>query len=79
MIKLIQCTFGLHDNYVHLVDYITDPNENDRMVSWDSVEGLISMGAEEKFGPGTERFLREAFEKQEHMKTEIVRRYGLQN
>jgi len=47
------------------------------MVSWHGVEDLISKGAEEKFGQGTEKFLRDAFKKQEYMKTEILRRYGL--
>jgi hypothetical protein len=48
------------------------------MSSWGGVEGLISKGAEEKFGEGTEDFLREAYKRQERMKTELLRRYGLQ-
>lgn len=47
------------------------------MISWNGVEGLISMGAEEKFGHGTAQFLRDAFTKQDYLKTEIPRRYGL--
>jgi len=47
------------------------------MISWHGIEDLISQGAEEKFGHGTEKFLRDAFKKQEYMKTEILRRYGL--
>jgi hypothetical protein len=60
-----------------LSDYVSDPKEEDPMVSWHGVEDLISQGAEEKFGQGTEKFLRDAFTKQEYMKTEILRRYGL--
>ena len=59
------------------MDYISDPNEEDPMISWNGVEGLISMGAEEKFGHGTAQFLRDAFTKQDYLKTEIPRRYGL--
>lgn len=59
------------------MDYISDPLEEHRLISWDGIEGLISQGAEELFGPGTESFLRKAFEKQEYMKVEILRRYGL--
>jgi hypothetical protein len=47
--------------------------------SWDGVEGLILEGAEEKFGVGTEDFLRAAYQKQKYMKTEILTRYGLQD
>jgi len=61
------------------VDYTADPLELNSLVSWDGIEGLISMGAEDMFGPGTEEFLRKAFEKLTYMKTEILRRYGLQN
>ena len=67
----------MNDNRVHLVDYIVDPLELNGLDSWNGVEGLISMGAEEKFGTGTVEFLREAFLKQEFMKIEILRRYGL--
>jgi len=49
------------------------------MVSWHGVEDLISMGAEERFGEGTEMFLRDAFKKQDYLKTEMLRRYGLSN
>jgi hypothetical protein len=49
------------------------------MDSWGGVEGLINGGAEAKFGPGTKEFLLEAFEKQEYMKTEILRRYGMED
>jgi hypothetical protein len=67
----------LEDNHVYLVDYIKDPLENDKLDSWNGIEGLISSGAEEKFGEGTEVFLWEANEKQNFMKTEIFRRYGM--
>jgi len=59
------------------VDYIKDPLENDKLDSWNGIEGLISSGAEDKFGVGTEDFLWEANEKQKFMKTEIFRRYGM--
>jgi hypothetical protein len=49
------------------------------MDSWNGVEGLIADGAEEKFGAGTSEFLRQAYAKQEYMKTELGRRYGLQD
>jgi len=62
-----------------LIDYIVDPLELDGLDSWNGVEGLISMGAEEKFGAGTADFLKDAYVKQEFMKTEILRRYGLQD
>lgn len=62
-----------------VVDYVADPLELDRMESWDGVEGLISSGAEEKFGSGTAAFLREAYIRQEYMKKEILRRYNLPN
>ena len=45
--------------------------------SWYGVEGLITDGADEKFGPGTATFLREAFKQQEVMKAELPKRYGL--
>ena len=67
--------FDLDDEGVSLVDYVRDPIEVDRWVSWRGVEGLIEMGAEEHFGVGMEEFLRRAFEKQEYMKSEINRRY----
>jgi phosphoglycerol transferase MdoB-like AlkP superfamily enzyme len=75
----LRCKFNLYDNHVYLVDYISDPLELDRMDSWNGVEGLISNGAEEKFGVGTAAFLREAFERQEYMRLEIRKRYGLQD
>jgi hypothetical protein len=61
------------------VDYVVDPLEADSLQSWDGVEGLILEGAEQKFGVGTEDFLRAAYEKQKYMKTEILTRYGLQD
>ena len=60
-----------------MVDYIKDPLENDKLDSWNGVEGLISSGAEEMFGEGTAMFLRDAYERQNVMKTEIFRRYGM--
>jgi hypothetical protein len=69
----------LNDDHVRLIDYITDPLELDGMDSWGGVEGLINGGAEAKFGSGTKEFLLEAFEKQEYMKTEILRRYGMED
>ena len=71
--------FHLNDDYVQLVDYVSDPNEEDPMISWHGVEDLISMGAEEKYGEGTEKFLRDAFKKQDYLKMELSRRYGLAN
>jgi hypothetical protein len=65
------------DNLVRLVDYIADPIEESPWESWDGVEDLISRGAEEHFGEGTEEFLREAHQRQEYMKDEIARRYGV--
>ena len=59
------------------MDYINDPYEEDYLESWEGVEGLIAMGAEGKFGPGTAGFLREADRRQTYMKTELLRRYGL--
>ena len=67
----------MEDNHVYLVDYIKDPWESDKLDSWNGVEGLISSGAEEIFGEGTVAFLREADERQNAMKTEIFRRYGM--
>jgi hypothetical protein len=71
--------FNLHDKAVSLVDYVLDPNEKSVWQSWDGIEGLISMGAEEHFGLGTAEFLRKASEREAYMRTEIMRRYGLQN
>jgi hypothetical protein len=51
--------------------------EEDTLSSWSGVTGLIEKGAEEKFGEGTTEFLEEAFKRQEYMKIEIERRYGL--
>lgn len=62
---------------VRLVDYVADPLELVVMESWGGVESLIKDGAEEKFGPGTAKFLREAYERHEYMKHEIFRRYGM--
>ena len=61
------------------MDYISDPDEEDPLTSWNGVEGLIARGAERKFGEGTEKFLRDASKKQDYMKTELLRRYGLSN
>lgn len=47
------------------------------MESWYGVEDLIKKGAEEKFGLGTEKFLRMADEKVKYMKREMLRRYGV--
>lgn len=47
------------------------------MESWSGVEDLIKQGAEGKFGNGTTEFLREANVRQEYMKHEIFRRYGM--
>lgn len=43
------------------------------------VEALISAGAETIFGDGTVEFLREAHRRQEYMRKEIVRRYGMED
>jgi len=56
---------------------VKDPLEVDVMESWQGVDGLIKDGAEEKFGDCTVLFLREAYERQEYLKVEIPRRYGL--
>jgi len=45
------------------------------MESWYGVDDLIQQGAEENFGPATEKFLKEAEEKQKYLKKEILRRY----
>jgi hypothetical protein len=55
-----------------------DPLEHDPLETWGGVEALISAGAEERFGNGTEAFLREADKRQEYMKHEIIRRYGME-
>jgi hypothetical protein len=47
------------------------------MESWGGVESLIDKGAEDKFGPGTDAFLREAFVRHDYMKHEVFRRYGM--
>lgn len=62
-----------------MADYEKDPKEENSMFSWEGVEGLIKDGAENKFGSGTELFLREASRREAYMKTEILRRYGLSN
>jgi hypothetical protein len=49
------------------------------METWGGVEALIAGGAEQRFGPGTTEFLREADTRQEYMKSEIIRRYGMEN
>ena len=61
------------------MDYVADPLEQDGMSSWEGIEGLIAKGAEEKFGPGTSEFLRQAFEQQKYMRPELLRRYGLKS
>jgi hypothetical protein len=73
----VKVRFNLDDDHVHLVDYVKDPAEEDPLESWSGVEGLISMGAEDIFGPGTKQFLRDASSRQSHMKVEVFRRYGL--
>jgi hypothetical protein len=55
---------------------VKDPLEEDHLDTWNGVKGLISGGAEKKFGPGTDQFLREANELQIYMKRELFRRYG---
>lgn len=62
-----------------MVDYINDPLEHDPMQVWGGVEALISAGAEKIFGDGTAEFLREAHRRQEYMREEIVRRYGMED
>ena len=56
---------------------MADPLELDVMESWGGVESLIDKGAEDKFGPGTDAFLREAFVRHDYMKHEVFRRYGM--
>lgn len=56
-----------------------DPLEVDAWETWGGVEEFISRGAEEHFGEGTTEFLREAVKRQEYMKREIVRRYGMED
>jgi len=60
------------------VDYVVDPLELDGLSSWAGVDGLILDGAEEKFGPGTSEFLKQALEKHMYMRPELLRRYGLE-
>jgi hypothetical protein len=59
------------------VDYVRDPLEYDPWESWSGIEDLISRGAENHFGDGTVDFLREAYKRQNYMKKEIPRRYGV--
>jgi hypothetical protein len=61
------------------VDYVKDPLEFDALESWSGIEDLISRGAEETFGVGTTQFLRDAYHRQEYMKKEIIRRYGMED
>jgi hypothetical protein len=49
------------------------------METWGGIDALISEGAEKVFGIGTESFLREADIRQEYMKREIFRRYGMED
>ena len=51
--------------------------EEHPLESWYGVEGLITDHVEEKFGIGTESYLREAEQMHHHMKEEMPRRYGL--
>jgi len=62
-----------------LVDFVKDPFETDVWDTWEGVEALINGGVEEKFGDGTEEFLREANRRHRGMLQEIMRRYGLRN
>jgi hypothetical protein len=62
-----------------LVDYVKDPLELNAVESWNGIEDLISRGAEDMFGTGTTEFLREAHNRQEYMKKEIIRRYGMED
>lgn len=62
---------------MRLVDYVADPLELNPMESWSGVEDLIKKDVEKKFGKGTTEFLREANVRQEYMKHEIFRRYGM--
>jgi len=59
------------------VDYVIDPREEDVWDSWEGIEGLIRWGVDERFGVGTEKFLREAQRREKWMRGEIMRRYGL--
>lgn len=68
----------MSSDHVRMVDYVKDPLELDVMESWNGVEGLISDGAEEKFGAGTAEFLREAYKRQNYMREEIFRRYRME-
>jgi hypothetical protein len=61
------------------VDFVKDPLEYNPMETWGGIDALIEKGAENMFGEGTEEFLREANKRQEYMKTEIYRRYGLES
>jgi hypothetical protein len=69
--------FNFDDNFVRLVDYIKDPQEQDGWESWYGVDDLIRHGVEKSFGPGTAQFLKEAEEKQKYVKNEILKRYGV--
>lgn len=62
-----------------MADYLNDPKEDNPMHSWEGVQGLIADGAENKFGPGTERFLLDADRRHTYMKSEIFKRYGLRD
>jgi serine/threonine protein kinase HipA of HipAB toxin-antitoxin module len=73
----VKVRFNLHDDNVHLADYVKDPAEEDPLESWSGVEGLISMGAEDIFGSGTKQFLRDASSRQSHIQVELFRRYAL--
>jgi hypothetical protein len=61
------------------VDYVRDPLEQDAWETWGGIEDLIARGAEEHFGEGTSEFLRSAAERQDYMKKEIIRRYGMED
>lgn len=60
-----------------MVDYVADPLEAKAMESWQGIGDLIKNGAQEKFGPGTAQFLREAHARHLYMKKEVPRRYGM--
>lgn len=62
---------------MRLVDYVNDPLENEPWESWSGIEDLISNGVDSHFGDGTADFLREAYDRQNYMRTEIGRRYGV--
>ena len=64
----------MDDNHVSLIDFVKDPEEHNVMESWDGVEGLITDGAEDRFGKATSAFLREAYEWQKVMKLKMPRR-----